>query len=104
MALENVKRCPAKLGKHTCDSAVFYDWGLVIMGGFSMRGPSGEALQRYEGAADPSNIKICARCTTPYVIENGELLDISEELGAEDVKAVLARGQTTGPHPKIKDP
>lgn len=102
--LVNVKRCTAKHGGKECGSAVFYDWGLSVMGSFSMKGISGAPLARFEGTADPNHIKICARCTTPYIIEDGDLVDISEELSGEDVKAIIVRGQIAQPHPSIKDP
>ncbi len=100
----NLKRCPAPLGGGACGSSVFYDWGLVVMESFSGTSITGDKLQRAEEQAYPRQVKICSRCTTPYIIEDGELLDVSKELSAEDVKAVLARGSTTGPHPRIKDP
>jgi hypothetical protein len=83
---------------------VFYDWGLVILDTGQPTGVDGGELQRWKDYASPRAIKICARCMTPYVLEAGDLLDISAELGAEDIRSILARGQATLPHPKIKDP
>jgi len=64
----------------------------------------GGEIERFRDWASPTNVKICVRCTTPYVLQAGELIDLSHELSAEDVKAILTRGQATNPHPKIKDP
>ncbi len=101
----SVKRCPAPLGGGTCGSAVFYDWGLVLMEDYSPPAlVAGTVMERWQHTPSPANIKICARCTTPYVLDGGELIDVSAELSAEEVKAVLARGQVSLPHPKIKDP
>lgn len=102
--LTNVNRCQAPLGGGVCNSAVFYDWGLAVAGRYSYKGPTGNMGDRYTGTTTMDNVKICARCTTPYIITDGELVDISDELSGEDVKAILSRGQATLPHVKIKDP
>lgn len=83
---------------------MFYDWGLVLLDARPVNDLRGGESERYHDWASQNHIKICSRCNTPYLIEGGELIDISAELGPEDVHAILARGQATLPHPKIKDP
>lgn len=102
--LKMIKRCPARAESGECGSAVFYDWGLVVLHTGGTTGLDGSEIERWKNYAAPSAIKICARCMTPYVLEGGDLVDISEELGPEDIRAILSRGQATLPHPKIKDP
>lgn len=104
MKLQGLKRCPAKLGGKKCNSPIFYDWGLELLLETGWNSITGGQIDSLKGHTGRDNIKICARCTTPYILEGKELIDISEELGAEDVKSILARGQTTLPHVKIKDP
>jgi len=101
--LVNVVRCPAVVADGECGSAVFYDWGIQLMEKWNGTTVIGNAERQKDWASD-RNVKICARCTTPYVVIEGNLVDISVELTAEDVKAILSRGQATLPHPKIKDP
>lgn len=103
MTLTNIVRCPATANGGTCNSAVFYDWGIQIIEKFSASTPIGQA-EKFKDYASASNVHICARCTTPYIKVEGELIDISEELSAEDVKLILSRGQAQLPHPKLKDP
>ena len=103
-SLAKAKRCPAAFNGGECASAVFYDWGLQIIDAAGYLGPDGAPIARYEGHGDPRGIKICARCTTPYLLIAGDLISIADELGGEDVKAILQRGQSTLPHVKIKDP
>lgn len=88
----------------TCGSAVFYDWGLKLMTSAPMVGARGNKLERYSDWASGLNVMICARCNTPYISEEGKLVDVSDELGAEEVRALIARGQAVLPHPAIKDP
>ena len=102
--MDNLKRCPAPLAGSECGSAVFYDWGIQLFSEYTPRGISGQDIPRWEGFGQFDNVKICVRCTTPFVIEGGELVSIENELSAEDVKAILTRGQATNPHPKVKDP
>lgn len=103
--LLNVHRCQADFNGGKCDSPIFYDWGIQVieaLSGQSIVKSAGEGLfSRY---ASPDHVKICTRCTTPYLIVDGALVDISSELTTEDVKLILSRGQATLPHPKIKDP
>ena len=103
-SLPTLKRCPADLGDGECGSAVFYDWGLELLDARDSLDIRGGPAERYKDWAQSNQVKICVRCTTPYVIQSGELVDVSAELSAEDVKAVLSRGQVSNPHPKIKDP
>ena len=98
-----VKRCPAPLGAAECGSAVFYDWGLKILETSVISGPRGP-IDRYRDYGSPTSVIICARCTTPYLMEGGDLVSIADELSAEDVKAIITRGQMMLPHPVIKDP
>lgn len=104
MKLQGLKRCPAKLAGKECKSSIFYDWGLELLDETGWNSITGGQIEGFKGHIQRNHIKICARCTTPYILEAGELVDISEELGSEDVKSILARGQTTLPHVKIKDP
>lgn len=101
--LVNVKRCAAQHNGSECGSAVFYDWGIQIMENVSIDNMLGVA-EKYKDSAYVNNVKICARCTTPYAVVEGKMIDIGAELSAEDVKNILARGQAQLPHPKIKDP
>ena len=100
----NAMRCPAAQNGGACNSAVFYDWGIQFMDKNPVASITGGNQERYRDWAQLSNVKICARCTTPYILEGGLLVDISSELSAEDVKAILARGQASLPHAKIRDP
>ncbi len=103
--LKDLKRCPAgRVGRQKCNSPVFYDWGLELLDATGYNSVMGGQMEAFKGHVARNPIKICARCTTPYIIEGNELVDISEELGAEDVKSILLRGQATLPHTKIKDP
>jgi len=97
-------RCPAKLGNGECKSAIFYDWGLKMMTHAPVVGIDGNNLQKYDGWSSGQSIQICARCSTPYIVEEGRLVDVSVELGPEEVNQIISRGQTNLPHPKIKDP
>lgn len=97
--LVNVFRCEAG----DCGSPVFYDWGLQVMNRFNGSNPTGPS-EKFANYASSENVKICARCNTPYIVVEGSLVDISADLGAEDVKAIIARGQATLPHPQRKDP
>ena len=101
--LVNIIRCPAPLGDGKCDSAVFYDWGLQVMERLPNHTITGDD-SKFNNYASPTNVTICARCTTPYVRKEGDLVDISGELSAEDVKLILQRGQASLPQVKIKDP
>ena len=102
--IEHLKRCPAKLGDSECGSAVFYDWGLELLDTKPTQDIRGGPSERFKDWASGNRIKICVRCTTPYIVEAGDLVDISAELSGEDVKSVLTRGQVLNPAPKIKDP
>ena len=103
--LGTLKRCPANVaGKKECGSPVFYDWGLELLDEAGFTSIRGGNQERYRDYAGRNHVKICVRCTSPYILEGGELIDISEELSAEDVKAVLARGQALSPPPAVKDP
>jgi hypothetical protein len=103
--LVRVARCTAALGGSECTSAVFYDWGLQVLENRDTFSVFGDTIERFNGFTQHGyNVKICARCTTPYILEGGELYDISDELSAEDVAAIIRRGQTSLPHPYIKDP
>lgn len=101
--LVNVFRCETPLAGIECGSPVFYDWGLQVMNRFNGSNPTGPS-EKFANYASSENVKICARCNTPYIVVEGSLLDISADLGAEDVKAIISRGQQVLPHPKQKDP
>lgn len=107
MALQ-VIRCPATHGatgaRTICDSAVFYDWGIKLMESATVPDIRGGSVERFNNFAETRNVQICVRCSTPYIVMAGELIDISEELSDEDVKLIISRGQATQPHPAIKDP
>jgi DNA-directed RNA polymerase subunit RPC12/RpoP len=90
-------RCP-------CGSAVFYDWGLQMLHSTPTPSVRGGNVERFNDWVQGSNVKICARCNTPYIIEAGTLVDVSDELGPEEIKSIIARGQATLPHPNVKDP
>lgn len=102
--LATVTRCPAVVADEPCGSAVFYDWGIELFHSSPVGDVRGGNMERFNDWTQGSNVKICVRCTTPYIVQAGELIDISAELSAEDVKAILTRGQALNPHPKIKDP
>lgn len=102
--LDNVVRCQGKLGEADCGSPVFYDWGIELLTSEQYSSVRGGNIERYSDFGSRTHVKICARCTTPYIMEAGQLVDISAELTSEDVKAILARGQATLPHVKVKDP
>lgn len=103
--LVNVIRCsaPAHTEDAQCGSPVFYDWGLQVLNSYTGTNPTGPNV-KFANYADGQNVKICARCNTPFIVVEGDLVDISADLGAEDVKAIISRGQATLPHPKQKDP
>lgn len=104
MSLEHVKRCPAPLANGVCNSAVFYDWGLQLMETRPTTSVKGEHITKLKDYAVDQQIKICARCNTPYILEAGDFIDISDELSPEEVQAIIKRGQANLPHVKIKDP
>lgn len=103
--LEKVARCPATANGKSCDSAIFYDWGLEILDTRPAFSITGGEIERFKEFAAPGNrVKICAICQTPYVLEGGELIDLSAEIGPEDIDSIIRRGQAVMPHPVIKDP
>ena len=102
--LNGAVRCSVPIGSGECGSAVFYDWGLQILSRGDYNSIQGGLSERFKDYASANTVKICARCNTPYLLEHGTLIDLSEELSGEDVRAILARGQATLPHVKIKDP
>lgn len=97
-------RCPAGFGGGTCNSPIYYDWGIQMAAKPPSHGVSGQALDKLSNWGSMYHVKICVRCSTPYIMEDGELVDVSSELGPEEVSRIIKTGQASLPHPAIKDP
>lgn len=94
--LENVHRCE-------CGSAVFFDWGIEILTKENSASVRGGVIDSYRDYATRNAVKVCTRCNTPYVIEMGTIVDVSSELGPEEIQNLIRLGNATLPHVRVKD-
>ena len=103
--LEFITRCTAKPnGGGSCGSAVFFDWGLQVLNTTPIADVRGGNIDRFNDYAQPNSVKICARCNTPFLLQAGELIDLSDELTTEDVQGIIARGRGSVVPPRVRDP
>ena len=86
---------PAQLDVHECvndgcGSILFFDWGLQLLDKSGYVTPLGKGQQP---TAYSLAVKACARCRTPQAIIDGELIDLSALIGAEEIDTLIRVGQ-----------
>lgn len=86
---------PDKLNVHECardgcQSILFFDWGLQMLdkSGYNTPLGPGQTPTLYIHA-----VRACARCKTPQTIIDGELVDLSALIGAEEIDTLIRVGQ-----------
>jgi hypothetical protein len=78
---DNIIRCD-------CGSHAFFDWGIEIIATSNF----GKA-PRNQDWNHTDNVKICASCLKPVVVDNGDVYDASDYVTEKQVKEILKRGQ-----------
>lgn len=99
MAL-NVYRCAIR----DCGSSAFFDWGIELLEETQkFRGiqiddaGKSEELADWAGKLSRHHVKVCVLCFTPYIIEAGKLVNVSEEVEPEMLRGMFLQG----PHKKL---
>ena len=87
-----------------CGSSMFFDWGIELLTGEEIPSVTGGVVERWRDSASQRNVKVCVGCLTPYIIEAGDLVDVSEELTKEDIQGLLRMQQGSRPVASKKDP
>lgn len=87
-----------------CGSSMFFDWGIELLTGEPYPSVTGGEVERWRNSASERNVKVCVSCLAPYILEAGDLVDVSPELSKEDIQGLLRMQQGTNPPPKRKDP
>lgn len=91
----NVHACVAE----GCDSILFFDWGLQLLANSGYITPLGPGQQPFTSTY---HVRACARCRTPQVVIDGNLIDLSKLISPEEVESTIRVGQAV--HPARKDP
>jgi len=94
----NVQRC-------TCGSPLFLDWGLEVIAARDYPTPRGTEPHGREFSSRWA-VKICAMCSKPYGLWDGQLSDLTEIISEEDVRGVLLRLEKAplAAKAKVRDP
>ncbi len=82
--------------KNECGSAAMFDWGIELLEE-TQKFPSikadnkgkQEELDDWAGKVNRHHVKVCAACFTPYIIEAGKLVDVSEEIDEETLRGLF---------------
>ena len=77
-----------KCSAENCGSSLFVDWGLqvALTPANYEKNIAGEK-SKYSDSVRMVAIKACATCQTPHYVDEGELVDASDLVSAEDVQA-----------------
>ncbi len=98
----NVYRC----SKGDCGSAAFFDWGIELLEETQSynsivadrdSATKAELISDWSGKASRHHVKVCVLCFTPYILEAGKLVDVSEEIETEMLRGMFLQG----PHKKL---
>ena len=97
----------AEVTECTCGSKLFLNWGFQIA-----YTPKSWAVTTFIQESEFKNktklewLHICAHCKNPYIMEENELVDVSELVSSEEVMAGLAtlQGAPIGGKAAIIDP
>ena len=97
----NLKPCPAD----GCGSILFMDWGIEVLDVLPMPDLRGGSIDKFENFGQARAVKICAKCNTPFMLQAGDLIDLSDHIGSEEIATILYKGrQNVATPPRVMDP